>query len=590
MISTLILVAIALLPVLVNTQQEFPGLGSVEEIIPEVKQIFQTAYLNCTVVKNFPTSRVQWRKVPTRIPIHPSMSIISDEEVVIWDEYKYAVKIRNVGDKSTYTLEIKYLEEADAGEYMCILEIVGMRNFEQYYPRKTGNLTVQSVPVTIDPEPTCKPINPVVDQFTYRGLSAKLQCIITGNPPPAIKWMKESENGDLIEILDDDQYDITEKDINVKEFILSTLLVKKVEFVGFDNYVCRGDNSHGRAEASIRLNKLLKPGIVGFTEVSALPEIVGDILPDIKKEGETAYLNCTVANKGYDTVVMWARHGRSYDESDYLINLSEDANIINDDPHLSVQVNTNGSRFTFMLVIRDLTVVDMGIYSCTVKKYGVDNSAWPEKSTFLSVKTPPEIQVNQMPSVQNVDLGSSLNITCEASGFPNPNITWEYVSGYKHRGTQLTLTNIQKNDRGIYTCVADNGISPSARHEVDINVYFPPSCTPLHSVVGQAQNRRFNAKMVCVVEGYPEPNVKWIKETEYGRLEIEDDDKYEITKQYGIQLERNTFWSVLKVRNVQANDYGDYVCVADNVYGIGSANITLIETLDCQGTGCPSLP
>eukprot|EP00105_Crassostrea_gigas_P039893 XP_019924041.1 PREDICTED: uncharacterized protein LOC105331103 [Crassostrea gigas] len=174
MISTLILVAIALLPVLVNTQQEFPGLGIVEEINPEVKQIFQTAYLNCTVVKNFPTSRVQWRKVPTRIPNHPSMSIISDEEVVFWDEYKYAVKIRNVGDKSTYTLEIKYLEEADAGEYMCILEIVGMRNFEQYYPRKTGNLTVQSVPVTIDPESTCKPINPVVDQFTYRGLSAKL--------------------------------------------------------------------------------------------------------------------------------------------------------------------------------------------------------------------------------------------------------------------------------------------------------------------------------------------------------------------------------------------------------------------------------
>lgn len=66
--------------------------------------------------------------------------------------------------------------------------------------------------------------------------------------------MKESENGDLIEILDDDQYDITEKDINVKEFILSTLLIMKVEFVGFDNYVCRGDNSHGSAEASIRLN------------------------------------------------------------------------------------------------------------------------------------------------------------------------------------------------------------------------------------------------------------------------------------------------------------------------------------------------
>lgn len=46
------------------------------------------------------------------------------------DEYKYVVKICNVGDKSMYMLEIKYFEEVDVGEYMCILEIVGMRNFE----------------------------------------------------------------------------------------------------------------------------------------------------------------------------------------------------------------------------------------------------------------------------------------------------------------------------------------------------------------------------------------------------------------------------------------------------------------------------
>lgn len=31
-------------------------------------------------------------------------------------------------------------------------------------------------------------------------------------------------------------------------------LVKKVEFVGFDNYVCRGDNSYGRVEVFIWLN------------------------------------------------------------------------------------------------------------------------------------------------------------------------------------------------------------------------------------------------------------------------------------------------------------------------------------------------
>lgn len=34
------------------------------------------------------------------------------------------------------------------------------------------------------------------------------------------------------------------------------------------------------------------------------------------------------------------------------------------DPRLSVQINTNGSRITFMLVIRDLSEVDSGYYSC----------------------------------------------------------------------------------------------------------------------------------------------------------------------------------------------------------------------------------
>lgn len=57
------------------------------------------------------------------------------------DQYKYAVEIRTVGDRSTYTLEIQYLEEADAGEYMCVLDIFGMQ--QQYFPRKTGILTVQ---------------------------------------------------------------------------------------------------------------------------------------------------------------------------------------------------------------------------------------------------------------------------------------------------------------------------------------------------------------------------------------------------------------------------------------------------------------
>lgn len=57
------------------------------------------------------------------------------------------------------------------------------------------------------------------------------------------------------------------------------------------------------------------------------------------------------------------------------------------DPRLSVQINTNGSRITFMLVIRDLSEVDSGYYSCIVKIYEVKYSDWPTQSSFLAVKS-----------------------------------------------------------------------------------------------------------------------------------------------------------------------------------------------------------
>ena len=69
------------------------------------------------------------------------------------------------------------------------------------------------------------------------------------------------------------------------------------------------------------------------------------------------------------------------------------------------------------------------------------------------------------------------------------------------QGAQLNLTNIQKKDRGTYICVADNNVKPPDTYKVEVIVFFPPVCRAVQNTVGQAQNRRLNAKLECIVAG-----------------------------------------------------------------------------------------
>ena len=71
--------------------------------------------------------------------------------------------------------------------------------------------------------------------------------------------------------------------------------------------------------------------------------------------------------------------------------------------------------------------------------------------------------------------------------------------------------------------------------------------------------------------------MKWLKQAENGKkIEIQDDDdKYDITKQFSSQLQNDEFWYTLLVKNVQAKDYTNYFCEGTNKYGSGDATIAL---------------
>ena len=72
--------------------------------------------------------------------------------------------------------------------------------------------------------------------------------------------------------------------------------------------------------------------------------------------------------------------------------------------------------------------------------------------------------------------GLDLQLYCEASGKPVPNITWTRVfdngseSEVLHRETTWKILNINRTDAGTFRCTANNGAGNPASQAIEVNV------------------------------------------------------------------------------------------------------------------------
>ncbi|BFZ14002.1 hypothetical protein BsWGS_17041 [Bradybaena similaris] len=330
------------------------------------------------------------------------------------------------------------------------------------------------------------------------------------------------------------------------------------------------------------------------------PEIVDEIWPEVQPVGRTGRLNCTVARLNENTV-EWSRISTRE-----LISSGESIMIKND--FLSgvrkyeVQKRINVDRVTYMLVVRRLLQQDAGTYQCQVRIQSVANTQWPKKLGTISVQVAPTIQPGDSTAVLQVNRGGNSSLKCVATGIPYPNITWTRSDGgllpvlpapvALYRSPELPLVSVDIQHMGVYRCVADNHIKPPAEHLAEVLVFHAPKTRVVQDSVGQAQNRRFSIKLECIVQGHPEPTVSWYRVINAGTELIKDNDKYDINKQTvdNQNLLAMEEWYTLKVKNVQANDYTTYYCVAVNNFGSANSTIVLFETTECQGPNCPSLP
>ena len=106
-------------------------------------------------------------------------------------------------------------------------------------------------------------------------------------------------------------------------------------------------------------------------------------------------------------------------------------------------------------MINRLETRDHGTYTCQILVRG--SNRHPSKDGKLVVLVPPAIIKAKTSHTITVEQGHPVNLTCDASGYPSPNVTWVRVNGnplpngkLRQMGHFLYLESIRTKDRGIY--------------------------------------------------------------------------------------------------------------------------------------------
>lgn len=118
--------------------------------------------------------------------------------------------------------------------------------------------------------------------------------------------------------------------------------------------------------------------------------------------------------------------------------------------------------------IKNMNSTDTATYTCEVA------GSKAKISHQLEVDTPPRITKIHPSDRLEVLSGDIVELICEASGIPEPKIKWarsgSRLPNEGYSGSKVTMENIQKDNAGIYQCMADNEVNPPATASVELIV------------------------------------------------------------------------------------------------------------------------
>ncbi|XP_039540111.1 protogenin A [Pimephales promelas] len=234
-----------------------------------------------------------------------------------------------------------------------------------------------------------------------------------------------------------------------------------------------------------------------------------------------------------------------------------------------------------VLQIQGVEQTDAGSYRCVATNIA---SRRRSADATLTVTAAPSPRVPQRPRIiagpQNLTVavhGSAL-LECVATGHPRPLISWsraDHKSIDVHKtkvlgNGNLLISDVKPQHAGMYFCRAT---TPGTRNytitAANITVLAPPSLVEWPESV--TRPRAGTARFVCVAEGFPSPQITWLKNGEpvhsNGRIKM--------------------YNSKLVINQIIPEDDGIYQCEAENEQGSVLAMARLIVVMSDNRPSAP---
>ncbi|XP_060056373.1 hemicentin-2 isoform X2 [Erinaceus europaeus] len=250
--------------------------------------------------------------------------------------------------------------------------------------------------------------------------------------------------------------------------------------------------------------------------------------------GETAILSCWVLDEApYN--LTWVRDWRALPSS--VGRITQLAN-------LSLEVSS-------------VVPGDGGKYQCVAR----NANGVTRVSVWLLVREAPKVSIHAQS--QRFSQGVEVRISCSASGYPTPHISWSHEGQILQEDSRtqvdaqgtLVIRGVAPEDAGNYSCQATNEVG-SDKETITLYYTDPPSISAVNAVVLAAVGEE--AMLACEPSGVPPPRVIWYR----GGREM-------------IRAPEGSSSGTLRIRATQERDAGTYTCRAVNELGDASAEIRL---------------
>ncbi|XP_067142244.1 cell adhesion molecule Dscam1-like isoform X8 [Centruroides vittatus] len=275
------------------------------------------------------------------------------------------------------------------------------------------------------------------------------------------------------------------------------------------------------------------------------------------QQGQREQVTCVVIQGDLPLHFKWQKNG---------INIKETGEI---------SIN-KADDFTSLLTLHKVNVDSIGNYTCIVTN-AVGSDIY---TASLVMKVPPRWV--KEPTDIAATLGSRLTIDCSATGYPQPQITWDKLTdrsehqlpvGSDSQRTlasngSLTFLRVDESDKGVYICQAYNGIGNGLQKKIHLTVHVAPKVKGDFSVI--TVRKGFTAHLKCEVFGEPPLTITWKKEDTI--IAGEKGSRFET-------LQENTANGAISdtlINDSQKNDTGIYTCHVSSQFGEAEGKIQLV--------------